>query len=90
MSNYLIAYAGAVAVLFVIDMVLRGELAKAFFRNALGHLLLPQPHMTAAVQFYALFVVAIVIFSVSLAIAADSWAQTLPLAGYAAANAIAR
>jgi len=50
-------------VFFVIDMLWIGFLAKGFYRNNLGHLLRPDINWTAALIFYIIYIVGILIFA---------------------------
>jgi uncharacterized membrane protein len=79
MTKYLIAYAGTALVFFAIDMVWLTAIARSFYRDALGGLLLDPPNMIAAGLFYAVFIVGIVIFAVAPALAAGSWGRALLL-----------
>jgi uncharacterized membrane protein len=79
MSKYLIAYAGTTVVFFAIDMIWLSVIARNFYRNALGDMLLEQPNMMAAALFYSVFIVGIVIFCVAPALTAQSWLRALSL-----------
>lgn len=79
MSKYVIAYAGTAVVFFAIDMIWLGSVAKTFYRNALGGMLLEQPNMVAAALFYLVFIIGIVIFCVAPALEAQSWHRALAL-----------
>ena len=50
-------------VFFGIDMLWIGLLAKGFYRNNLGHLLRPDINWTAALIFYIIYIVGILIFA---------------------------
>jgi uncharacterized membrane protein len=79
MTKYLIAYAGTALVFFAFDMVWLTRIARNFYRDALGDLLLQPPNMVAAGLFYSVFIVGIVIFAVAPALAAQSWGRALLL-----------
>ena len=49
---------------FLVDMIWLGLVARGFYRSQLGHLLLDKPNWAAAIIFYLLFVVGILIFAV--------------------------
>ncbi len=57
----LATYAASVVVFFAIDMVWLGVVARNFYQNQLGHLLGPV-NWTAAIIFYLLFLVGLMIF----------------------------
>lgn len=77
MSKYVIAYL-ATAVFFVaIDCVWLGLVMRGFYKAQLGSLLLEHPKLSAAVVFYALYVVGIVIFGIVPGWESGSWVKTM-------------
>lgn len=70
-------YAIALPVFFAIDMVWLGLIAKNFYRNQIGFLMKSEINWTAAVAFYLLFVVGLVIFVITPAMEKDSWVHAL-------------
>ena len=62
LKNLLVLYFLALAVFFVIDMIWLGFAAKGFYRNQLGSLLSPKVNWTAAILFYLLFIVGLLVF----------------------------
>ncbi len=73
MSKFLWAYAGAAIVFVAADFVWLGFVARDFYRNNLGELMLERPLMSVAVAFYVLYLVGVVIFGVSPALREGSW-----------------
>ena len=73
MLHYLVAWAATAAVFFVIDLVWLGVVAKSFYRDRIGELMLDQINIPAAVIFYLIYVVGIVIFAVVPALQSGSW-----------------
>lgn len=71
-TKYFIIYLIAVFVFFVVDMIWLGVIAKNLYQNSLKGLLRDKPNWTAAVIFYLLFIVGIIIFAVAPAIRDDS------------------
>ena len=63
----------AIAAFFIIDMIWLGVVARAFYRAQLGDLLRPDTNWFAAIAFYLLFVVGLVVLIIEPAVAADSW-----------------
>lgn len=61
---YLKLYALTVPVFFAIDILWLGIIARRFYRESLGDLLSPEVNWTAAVIFYLIFIVGILIFAV--------------------------
>lgn len=70
-------YAIALPVFFAVDMVWLGLIAKNFYRNQIGFLMRSEINWTAAIAFYLLFVVGLVIFVVTPAMERNSWVHAL-------------
>jgi uncharacterized membrane protein len=66
-------YLIALPVFFLIDMIWLGLVAKSFYANQIGHLLKPEVNWVAAIIFYLLFIVGLIVFVVSPAMEAGSW-----------------
>jgi uncharacterized membrane protein len=64
MAYYLKLYAATLVAFFAIDMVWLGLVARTFYRKQLGFLLAPSPNWIAAVSFYLLFILGILVFVV--------------------------
>jgi uncharacterized membrane protein len=75
--SYLKLYALTVPVFFAIDMVWLGLVAKGFYQKKLGFILSPSINWVAAVTFYLLFIVGILIFAVRPAVNSNSWVQAI-------------
>ncbi len=67
----------AFAVFLVIDLVWLGLIAKKFYRKHLGFLMSENVNWIAAIVFYVIFIVGIVLFVVSPALEANSLKHTL-------------
>lgn len=65
MIAYLTAYLTTAMVFFAIDLIWLSKVARKFYFDRLGSLLLPKPRLAAAALFYAVYVVGIVIFAVN-------------------------
>ena len=74
---FLKLYAIALPVFFAIDMVWLGFVAKNFYRDQIGFLMNSQINWGAAVAFYLLFVVGLVLFVITPAIEKNSWMHAL-------------
>jgi uncharacterized membrane protein len=72
MSQYLIAYSVTAVIFLGIDFIWLSQIAKTFYFDRLGDLLLDKPNLGAAATFYAIYVVGVVIFSVAPALRAES------------------
>ena len=70
-------YAIALPVFFAIDMVWIGFVARNFYRNQIGFLMKSDINWTAAIVFYLLFVVGLVLFVIAPAIEKNSWTHAL-------------
>ena len=79
MSRLVVAYFAALATLAVLDFLWLGFIAKGFIQAQVGPLMLERPNWTAAVGFYLVFIVGIVIFAVVPGLDAGSWTRALVL-----------
>ncbi len=74
---FLKLYAIALPVFFAIDMVWLGLIAKNFYKNQIGFLMTPNINWVAAILFYLLFIVGLVIFVIAPAVNKGSWISAL-------------
>jgi uncharacterized membrane protein len=58
-------YAIALPIFFAIDMLWLGVVAKNLYKNQLGYLMTPNVNWIAAIVFYLLFIVGLVVFIIS-------------------------
>ena len=70
-------YAIALPVFFAIDMVWLGLVAKGFYAKQIGSLLKPDVNWTAAIIFYLLFILGLVVFVITPAMEKGSWTHAL-------------
>jgi uncharacterized membrane protein len=70
-------YAIALPVFFAIDMVWLGLVAKNFYRAQIGFLMTPNINWLAAIVFYLLFIVGLVLFVIAPAFEKSSWVHAL-------------
>jgi uncharacterized membrane protein len=80
MPKYFLAYIATLTVFLTIDFIWLSQIARKFYADALGNLLLEKPNIPAAAGFYAVYVVGIVIFAISPAMKSGS-AQTALIYG---------
>ena len=80
MLKYIIAYFATAAVFMTIDFIWLSQVARRFYAESLGNLLLDRPNIPAAAGFYAVYVVGIVFFAISPALKTGS-AQTALMYG---------
>lgn len=74
---YVVAYIAAATGFLLLDFLWLGFVAKTFYRQEIGALLLEKFNMTAAIGFYLIFVVGVVIFAILPALQAGSWKTAL-------------
>ena len=70
-------YAIALPVFFAIDMVWLGVVAKNFYRSQIGTLMKSDPNWIAAIIFYLIFIVGLVVFVITPAVEKGSWTHAL-------------
>jgi len=75
-------YLITLAVFFVIDMIWLGVVAKGFYRKHLGAMLSPKVNWAAALLFYLLFIVGLVVFVIRPALAAGEPLKALLLGAF--------
>jgi len=77
MLYYLKLYLATLVAFFAIDMVWLGLVARSFYRRHLGFLLAPNPNWLAAIIFYLLFILGILLFVVLPGLKGNSLRTTL-------------
>lgn len=70
-------YAISLPVLFVIDMIWLGLVAKNFYRTQIGTLMKPDVNWAAAILFYLIFISGLVVFVISPSVEKNSWSHAL-------------
>jgi uncharacterized membrane protein len=70
-------YLIALPVFLAIDMVWLGLVAKDFYAKQIGFLMKSSVNWTAAIIFYLLFIVGLVIFVITPAVEKNSWSHAL-------------
>ena len=77
MVYYLKLYAALLAVFFAVDMIWLGFIASSFYKKHLGYLMASEVNWPAAIIFYMLFIVGIMVFVVLPGVKENSLANTL-------------
>ena len=77
MIMFIKLYSIALPVFFVIDMVWLGLIAKSFYATQIGYLMKTDINWTAAILFYLLFIVGLVLFVIMPAVEKRSWVHSL-------------
>ena len=70
-------FAIALPVFFAIDMIWLGFVAKNFYRSQIGFLMKPDINWVAAIVFYLIFIIGLVLFVISPALEKGSWTHAL-------------
>ena len=78
-SRFLKLYAVALAIFVVLDGIWLGLVAKSFYRNQIGFLMKSEINWMAAIAFYLLFIVGLVLFVITPAMEKNSWVHALVL-----------
>jgi uncharacterized membrane protein len=73
----LLVYLITVPIFFIIDLVWLGVVARGFYQKHLGYLMRPQVNWAAAILFYLLFIIGIVLFAVRPALELQSPVRAL-------------
>jgi uncharacterized membrane protein len=76
MTQFLMLYAISVPIFFVIDMVWLGLVASNFYKEKLGYIM-GEINWTAAIIFYLVFLVGLVIFAIYPAVVKGEWQYAL-------------
>ena len=76
-KEMLLLYALTLAVFFLIDMVWLGVVAKGFYREHLGTMVSPKVNWGAAILFYLVFIVGLVVFVIRPALASGRSLEAL-------------
>jgi uncharacterized membrane protein len=74
---FLKLYAIALPTFFAIDMVWLGLIARNFYKEQIGFLMKPDINWTAAVIFYLLFLIGLVVFVIEPAVAKKEFSRAL-------------
>lgn len=74
-SYYLKLYLLTIPVFFAIDLLWLGVVAKNFYQNSLAHVLSPNVNWPAAVLFYFMYIVGIILFAVKPGLESGSLAK---------------
>jgi uncharacterized membrane protein len=77
---YLKLYLSTVVAFFAIDMLWLGLVARNMYSKYLGFLLSPKPNWIAAIVFYLLFILGLIVFAVIPGLKAESLKTALLLA----------
>ena len=74
---FLKLYAIALPVFFIIDMLWLGLVAKNFYKEQICMLMKPEVNWAAAIIFYLIFIMGMVVFVIAPAMSKGSWTHAL-------------
>ncbi len=80
MSKFLLQYGIVLVIFFAIDIVWLGFIAKDFYAKTLGFLMAPKVNWGAALVFYLIFILGLLVFVIQPALAAESLKQAVIMA----------
>lgn len=72
----------ALPILFVLDMLWIGVIAKGFYQNQIGYLLKSSPNWIAIILFYLLYIAGLVLFVIAPSVEKGSWITALVLGAF--------
>lgn len=82
MLPYLKFYGIAFVVFFVVDLIWLGLVAKDLYQKEIGSLLKPDVNWVAAIIFYLLFILGLVVFVIEPGVSANSLGKTMLLGAF--------
>lgn len=82
MIRYLWTYGATLVAFLAIDLVWLGFIARNFYRDQLGTLMLDRPSLAIGLGFYVLFAAGIVVFAVTPGLREGSWKTSLVLGAF--------
>lgn len=81
-AKILLLYLGTTIVFFAIDIIWLGLIAKGLYQKQIGHLMANEVNWMAAIIFYLLFIVGILVFCVFPALEVDSVVRAITLGAF--------
>ena len=79
MNDFILRFVAAGVIFALIDSVWLALVANKFYKDQIGHLLAATPNMIAAVLFYVIFLIGLVVFVLNPALVAHDWKLALGL-----------
>jgi uncharacterized membrane protein len=76
MNKYLSACLATAVVMIALDMLWLGVIAKPLYQNGLGHLMAERPNWVAALAFYGLYTMGLMLFAIVPNAAGPGWLKT--------------
>ena len=82
LAFYIKLYLVTLAAFFVIDLAWLGLVARSFYSKYLGYLMRPSPNWTAAIIFYLIFILGLVVFVLVPGLQSGALGRTLLVAAF--------
>ncbi len=82
MFAYIAGYLGAVVIFCLMDFVWLAILAKNFYHNRVGSLMLAEPRLVPAAAFYILYLLGLFVFAITPALRAQNLLLAAGLGGF--------
>ncbi len=76
MTKYLVAYAALAVVMVALDLLWLGVIAKPWYQQGIGHLMMEKPNILAALLFYAVYAAGLMVFAVAPDGNTAGWGRT--------------
>ena len=76
MNKYLVACLVVAVVMVAMDVLWLGFIAKSLYQDGIGHLMAERPQVVAALAFYIIYAVGLVVFTVAPQIGMAGWYST--------------
>ena len=80
MNKYLAGYAAVAVVMVALDMLWLGVVAKSTYQEAIGHLMADKPRVMAALAFYVVYALGLMVFVLAPYADEPVWGRTLLMA----------
>ncbi|MBC7682653.1 MAG: DUF2177 family protein [Ferruginibacter sp.] len=80
MNKYFVAWVVVVVVMVAMDVLWLGFIAKSLYQDGIGHLMAEKPMILAALAFYVLYAVGMVVFVVAPRAGLEGWYSTALMA----------
>lgn len=80
MNRYVVAWVVVVVVMVAMDVLWLGVIAKSLYQDGIGHLMAEKPLVLAALAFYVVYAVGLVVFVVAPRDGVGTWHSTALMA----------
>jgi uncharacterized membrane protein len=77
MNKFVAAYLAAALLMFALDLLWLGVFAKTMYQQAIGHLMAEQLNVPAALTFYAVYAMGLLVFALVPQAEDPAWGRTI-------------